>query len=79
VRSDVGALGYAVLATAFERVVFRKHPRALCEPPTRFRRHACSRTSPGKRYPLTLRKYAPQGRKTRHENDRTLIRGLPME
>lgn len=29
VRSDIGALGYAVLVTAFERVIFRKHPRAF--------------------------------------------------
>jgi len=29
VRSDAGALGYAVLTTALERVVLRKHPRAF--------------------------------------------------
>jgi hypothetical protein len=29
VRSDVGALGYAVLTTALERVVFHRHPRAF--------------------------------------------------
>jgi hypothetical protein len=29
VRSDAGAIGYAVLTTALERIVFRKHPRAL--------------------------------------------------
>ncbi len=29
VASDVGALGYAILTNALERVVFRRHPKAF--------------------------------------------------